>query len=59
MHSKAKFLGIANIIKAEFQGHHAPCDTNQQGNSANSQQVKGEAMVQNITPIHVIPTPPV
>ena len=56
-HTKARFTGIANIINGDFQGHYAPLDNDQQINSASSQQVKGETIVQSITPIHVMPTP--
>ena len=57
VHSKTRFKGVADIIHGEFQGHYVPFNTDHQGNFANSQLVKGKAIVQNITPIHVIPTP--
>ena len=56
-HTKARFTDIANIINGEFQGHYTPLDNDQQINSANNQQAKGETIVQDITPIHVMPTP--
>ena len=37
-HAKARFTGIANITNGEFQGHYALLGTDQQINSANSQQ---------------------
>ena len=43
--SKARFTGVADIINGEFQGHYAPFDTDQQGNSANGQQVIEGAIV--------------
>ena len=52
-------MGVPDIINGEFQGHYAPFDTDQQGNSVKRQQLKGEAIVQNITPINVMPTPQV
>ena len=55
--AKARFTGIADIINIEFQGHYTSLDTDQWINSANDQQVKGEAIVQSITPLHMMPTP--
>ena len=45
------------MVNCEFQGHYAPLDTDQQTKSSYGQQVKGEAIVQSITPIHLMPTP--
>ena len=54
-YTKAKFTDIADITK--FQGHYSPLDTDQQMNSASSQQVKGDTIVKSNTPIHVMPIP--
>ena len=59
VNSKARITSVADIINGEFQGHYAPFTTDQQRHSVNSQQVKGETIVQNIIPIHVMPTPQV
>ena len=55
-HAKARFTGIVNVTNSEFQGHSVPLDNDQQINSASSEQVKGEATQQSITPFHVMPT---
>ena len=46
-----------HITNGEFQGHYTPLDNDQQINSASGQQVKGETIIQSITPIHMMPTP--
>ena len=56
-HAKARFTHVANITNGEFQSQYAPLDNDHQINSASGLQVKGETIVQSITPIHVMPTP--